>query len=69
MRCLIRHFLVPGIFLLLQGAVSGQDPGKLDLEWLDTYIENSLNAWHVPGLAIAILDDEEKIDCYNYANN
>jgi len=66
MKYFKRLFLLTGIFLLPHAAVFGQDSGKLDLEDLDKYIEESIKAWHVPGLAIAIVKNDSVVFAKGY---
>ncbi len=49
--------LLSGAFVL-HAAIFAQGTGKLDLEKLDGYIAESMEAWHVPGLAIAVVKDD-----------
>jgi len=44
----------------------GQQVGKLNLEDLDTYIEKAYMDWEIPGLAIAIIKDNEVVFSKGY---
>lgn len=49
------------ILLLVVSLSHAQEYGKLDLEKLDSYINNAYQKWEIPGMAIAIVKDNEVI--------
>ena len=54
------------ITFLFGSATIGQQVGKLNLEDLDTYIEKAYLDWEIPGLAIAIVKDNEVVFSKGY---
>jgi len=53
-------------FLSLQVIHANGKTGELDLEKLDTYLAQTLETWKVPGMAIAIVKDDEVIFARGY---
>lgn len=49
------------ILLLVVSLSNAQEYGRLDLEKLDSYINNAYQEWEIPGMAIAIVKDNEVI--------
>lgn len=54
------------LLLLFSDCASTKQAGKLDLEKLDRYVEESMADWGVPGLALAIVKDDSVIFARGY---
>ncbi len=57
----IQRLIFPIVILLIHACVTGQKIGELDLNKLDTYIEEARQAWNVPGIAIAIVKNDSVV--------
>jgi len=50
------NYIIPILLIILQ-TVTAQD--KSNIYDLETYFNNALKDWNVPGMAIAIIKDDE----------
>ena len=55
-----------GIFFLNLPLSYCQQAGKIDLQKLDNYIEESMKNWEIPGMAIAIVEDNKVVFAKGY---
>ena len=64
-----KHFfllLISGILLLNLPLSYSQQAGKIDLQELDSYIEESRKNWEIPGMTIAIVKDNKVVFARGY---
>lgn len=54
-------FALVSFLMIFSGDLSAQKTEHLNLKKLDTYIEDALRAWNIPGMAVAIVKDGEII--------
>lgn len=60
----MRYSLLP--FLLLSALATGTLAAQNPLQDLDSYIENSMAAWQIPGLAVAVVKDDRVVFLRGY---
>lgn len=66
LRSTFRIFQVAGIILFLCTCSRAQDPGRINLDKLDEYINKAMEEWHIPGLAVAIVTDGSMVFSKGY---